>query len=64
MTYFYFDFRDVDKQNRRDLLLSLITQLSDVTYTSQHKSGAQRHSKDELKDILVLLNQKICLHYR
>src|SRR5258708_32369968 len=29
MTCFYFDFRDVNKQNRRDLLLSLITQLSD-----------------------------------
>jgi hypothetical protein len=28
MAYFYFDFRDSNKQNRRDLLSSLVTQLS------------------------------------
>jgi hypothetical protein len=28
MAYFYFDFRDVDKQGFRDLILSLLTQLS------------------------------------
>ena len=28
MAYFYFDFRDVNKQGPRDLLLSLLTQLS------------------------------------
>ena len=28
MAYFYFDFRDVDKQGFRDLVLSLLTQLS------------------------------------
>ena len=28
MAYFYFDFRDVDKQARRNLLLSLLVQLS------------------------------------
>jgi hypothetical protein len=28
MAYFYFDFRDADKQGPRDLLLSLLTQLS------------------------------------
>ena len=28
MAYFYFDFRDTDKQNRRNLLLSLLSQLS------------------------------------
>ena len=28
VTYFYFDFRDTDKQNRRNLLLSLLSQLS------------------------------------
>ena len=28
MAYFYFDFRDTDKQNRRNLLTSLLSQLS------------------------------------
>ena len=28
MAYFYFDFRDTDKRNRRNLLLSLLSQLS------------------------------------
>ena len=28
VTYFYFDFGDTDKQNRRNLLLSLLSQLS------------------------------------
>ena len=28
MAYFYFDFRDANKRNRRDLLLSLLSQLS------------------------------------
>ena len=28
VAYFYFDFRDTDKQNRRNLLLSLLSQLS------------------------------------
>jgi hypothetical protein len=28
MAYFYFDFRDTDKQNHRNLLLSLLSQLS------------------------------------
>ena len=28
MAYFYFDFRDVNKQSLRDLLSSLLTQLS------------------------------------
>ena len=28
MAYYYFDFRDTDKQNRRNLLLSLLSQLS------------------------------------
>jgi hypothetical protein len=28
VAYFYFDFRDADKQNRRNLLLSLLSQLS------------------------------------
>ena len=32
MAYFYFDFRDINKQNRRDLLPSLVTQLSDQSH--------------------------------
>lgn len=51
MAYFYFDFRDTDKQNRRNLLLSLLTQLSarsdpcfDILFRlySEHGSGAQK----------------------
>ena len=29
IAYYYFDFRDTDKQNRRNLILSLLSQLSD-----------------------------------
>ena len=29
MAYYYFDFRDTEKQNRRNLILSLLSQLSD-----------------------------------
>ncbi len=70
MAYFYFDFRDIDKQNRRDLLLSLVTQLSDQSHRHcdilngfylKHKSGAQKSSEDELiqclKDMVTLPNQ-------
>ncbi len=38
------------------LLSSPISNIVIVTYTSHHESGARKHSKDELKDILVLLN--------
>ena len=31
MAYYYFDFRDTDKQNCRNLVLSLISQLSDLS---------------------------------
>ena len=71
MAYFYFDFRDVDKQNRRDLLPSLVTQLSDQSHRHcdilndlylKHKSGAQKPSEGELiqclKDMLALPNQQ------
>ncbi|KAI0270842.1 hypothetical protein BGY98DRAFT_1179736, partial [Russula aff. rugulosa BPL654] len=67
MAYFYFDFRDIDKQNRRDLLPSLLTQLSDQSHRHcdildnlylKHGSGAQKPSEDELiqclKDMLTL----------
>ena len=70
MAYFYFDFRDIDKQNRRDLLLSLVTQLSDQSHRHcdilngfylKHKSGAQKSSEDELiqclKDMVTLPNE-------
>jgi hypothetical protein len=71
MAYFYFDFRDTNKQNRRDLLPSLITQLSDQSHRRcdilnglylKHGSGAQKLSDDELiqclKDMLTLPDQQ------
>jgi hypothetical protein len=71
MAYFYFDFRDINKQNRRDLLPSLITQLSDQSHRHcdilnrlylKHESGAHKPSDDELiqclKDMLTLPDQQ------
>ena len=71
MAYFYFDFRDINKQNRRDLLPSLVTQLSDHSHRHcdilnglylRHGSGAQKPSEDELiqclKDMLTLPDQQ------
>ena len=71
MAYFYFDFRDIDKQNRRDLLPSLITQLSNQSHRHcdllnrlylKHRNGEQKPSEDELiqclKDILTLPDQQ------
>jgi hypothetical protein len=71
MGYFYFDFRDINKQNRRDLLPSLVTQLSDQSHrhcdilNDLHLglgSGAQKPSEDELiqclKDMLTLPDQQ------
>jgi NACHT domain len=55
--YFYFDFRDASKQNRSDLLPSLISQLSarSVPYRNillrlyrAHDNGAQTPSEAEL----------------
>jgi hypothetical protein len=59
--YFYFDFRDTDKQHWRDLVLSLLTQLS--TYSdpcsnilsrlhSEYKNGTRQPSDDSLKHCL------------
>jgi hypothetical protein len=57
MAYFYFDFRDVNKQKRRDLLTSLVTQLSawsdrncDILSALylKHDSGGQKPSEGEL----------------
>ena len=70
MAYFYFDFRDTDKRSRRNLLPSLLVQLSarsdpfcDVLsrlYTA-HDDGARRPSESDLmrclKDILTLPDQ-------
>ena len=70
MAYFYFDFRDINKQNRRDLLLSLVTQLSDQSHRHcdilndfylNHGSGAEQPSEDGLmqclKDTLTIPDQ-------
>jgi hypothetical protein len=70
MAYFYFDFRDADKQNRRDLLPSLITQLSrqsDRCFDTlfhlylAHNDGAQKPSEGALmqclKEMLTLPDQ-------
>jgi len=70
MAYFYCDFRDTSKQNRRDLLPSLVIQLSarsnpyyDILSRLHLKldSGAKRPSEDELmkclKEMVALPNQ-------
>jgi hypothetical protein len=70
MAYFYCDFRDTSKQNRRDLLPSLIIQLSarsdpycDLLSSLHLKldSGTKKPSEDELlkclKEMAALPNQ-------
>ncbi len=61
MAYFYFDFRDLNKQTCHDLLLSLVSQLSTSSSPycdilnrvfTVHKSGAQQPSDDTLKECL------------
>ena len=67
MAYFYFDFRDLDKQHRRNLLPSLLIQLSSQSSPccnilsrlySAHGDGAQKPSDGDmiqcLKDMLEL----------
>jgi hypothetical protein len=61
MAYFYFDFRDIKKKTCRDLLLSLVFQLStrsspccDIlhhVYTT-HENGTRQPSDDTLKECL------------
>ncbi|KAI9438111.1 hypothetical protein H4582DRAFT_234761 [Lactarius indigo] len=61
LAYFYFDFRDLNKQSCRDLLLSLVSQLSTSSslccgilnhvYIS-HKNGAHQPSDENLKECL------------
>ena len=71
MAYFYFDFKDSNKQNRRDLLPSLVTQLSYQSHHHcdilndlylKHGRGAQKPSEDELiqclMDMLTLPDQQ------
>ncbi len=61
MAYFYFDFRDLNKQSCHDLLLSLVSQLStrsspccDILhhFYKTHENGARQPSDDTLKECL------------
>ncbi|KAF8494392.1 hypothetical protein F5888DRAFT_655820 [Russula emetica] len=61
MAYFYFDFRNIDKQHWRDLITSLLTQLSSHSghrcdilsrLYSDHDDGAQQPSDDTLTQCL------------
>ena len=61
MAYFYFDFRDLNKQSCHDLLLSLVTQLSTRSSPScdilhriyeTHEKGARQPSDETLKECL------------
>jgi hypothetical protein len=71
MAYFYFDFRDTDKQNRRSLLLSLLSQLSsrsdlccDILHRVYvtHDDGAHKPIDDvfvqSLKETLTFSNDR------
>src|SRR5258707_4444683 len=71
MACFYFDFRDINKQHWRDLVPSLLTQLSmhsdsccDILSRlySDHGSGGQQPDDDTLKrcliEILTLFDQR------
>ena len=71
MAYFYFDFRDVNKQSLRDLVSSLLTQLSahsgprcDILSDiySAHDEGKKQPSdgtlSDCLKKMLTLLDRR------
>ncbi len=62
IAYFYFDFRDVNKQNWRDLVPSLLAQLSAQSSSccdilsrlnSGHGNGAQQPNDDALKQCLM-----------
>ena len=62
MAYFYFDFRDTEKQHLRGLLSSLIFQLSaesDPCYrilsrlSSDHAGGTREPSEDALSECLI-----------
>src|SRR6266849_3113755 len=62
MGYFYFDFRDINKQHWRDLVSSLLLQLSTQSSPccdilsrlhSGHGNGAQQPNDDALKQCLT-----------
>ncbi len=62
MAYFYFDFRDVNKQHWHDLVPSLLTQLSSRSdprcdilsrLYSDHDDGARQPNDDALKQCLI-----------
>ena len=70
VAYFYFDFRDVDKKSRRNLLSSLLVQLSTCSdafcdvlssyYVAHDNGGRQASDKDMtqcLKEMLTLPEQ-------
>jgi hypothetical protein len=71
MAYFYFDFRDLDKQHRRNLLPSLLVQLSSQSrpccdifsrlYSTCH-NGAKKPSDEVmiqcLKDMLAITHRQ------
>ena len=71
MAYYYFDFRDTEKQNRRNLILSLLSQLSACSdlccymlhriYVT-HDNGAHKPTDDVLiqclKETLTLSNDR------
>jgi hypothetical protein len=61
IAYFYFDFRELNKQTCHDLLLSLVSQLStcsspccDILHQvyEEHEDGARQPSDDTLKECL------------
>jgi hypothetical protein len=61
MAYFYFDFKDLKKQTCRDLLLSLISQLSTRSTPccdilrhvyEAHENGTRQPSDDTLKECM------------
>ena len=62
IAYFYFDFRDVNKQHRRDLIPSVLTQLSSRSGPCcdilsrlyyDHGDGAEQPNDDALKRCLI-----------
>ena len=62
IAYFYFDFRDIQKQHRRGLVPSLLTQLSSQSSPccdilsrlySDHGNGAQQPNDGALKRCLI-----------
>ena len=62
MAYFYFDFRDISKQHWRDLVPSLLTQLSTQSTPccdilsrlySDHDNGTEQPNDDAVKRCLI-----------